>query len=451
MSFRIRSYVGLALLGAGIASLSAGCGEDAESSAKAAVRVLHLSYDAPAVDVFADGSRVAQGLTFQNATEYLTLDAGERDFAIAPAGQPASMAVLSVQNLNLAEDSRTTLVAYRSLASIAGLVLTDNLSPPAAGKIRVRAIHAAQGVGPVDIWNIPATGQPTALYTDVALGTAGNYLELPAGSYKIGFDVDKDLKPDLVFVLPTLPEGSIANLFAVKDAAGSVFLLSQLKNGNLTRVEPEPVEPGETFIRVLHLSPDAPEVDVLVNGSLRAVTGLAFLEGTDYLPLEPSTYNFSVVPVGGSAAASVLDINGLTLEKDKHYTAVAIGPLASIEALALVDDNSNLAPGNIRVRAIHAASAVGEVDIWNVPSVGAPGLLYENVPFGAVGNAIDLPAGAYTLGFDVDNNGVPDLTFSLPNLAAGTVTNVFAVSDSLGKVFLLAQLAGSTVTEIEAS
>ena len=69
-----------------------GCGEDeAESSAKAAVRVLHLSYDAPAVDVFADGSRVFQNLMFQKETGYLTVDAGQHDFAISAAGQPASL------------------------------------------------------------------------------------------------------------------------------------------------------------------------------------------------------------------------------------------------------------------------------------------------------------------------------------------------------------------------
>jgi hypothetical protein len=128
---------------------------------------------------------------------------------------------------------------------------------------------------------------------------------------------------------------------------------------------------------------------------------------------------------------------------------VAFGNLASIQALALMDDETNLAAGSIRVRAIHAAPGVGEVDIWNIPSTGSPSALYENVPFGVAGGYLDLPAGAYTLGFDVDDDASPDVLFDLPALPAGTVANVFAVNDTAGNVFLLAQLQTGDVARID--
>ncbi len=199
---------------------------------------------------------------------------------------------------------------------------------------------------------------------------------------------------------------------------------------------------------MVHLSADAPAVDVLADGADRVVTGLAFGEGTAYLTVDEGTYDFAVVPAGGAVDDSVLDINDLMLEADGYYTAVAYGELASISALLLEDDFDGLDAGNIRVRAIHTASAVGEVDIWNIPETGDPAPLYENVPFGVAGDYLDLPAAAYTLGFDVDNDASPDVIFELPALPAGTVANVFAVSDTSG-VYLLAQLEDGTLARVD--
>jgi hypothetical protein len=62
---------------------------------------------------------------------------------------------------------------------------------------------------------------------------------------------------------------------------------------------------------------------------------------------------------------------------------------------------------------------------------------------------MDLPAGAYSVGFDVDNDATPDVAFDLPALPAGTVANVFAVSEG-STVFLIAQLQDGTVARIDA-
>src|SRR5690242_6965489 len=45
-------------------------------SATAKVRVVHASPDAPAVDVWVDGSKVLSGVTFFTASDYLDLPAG---------------------------------------------------------------------------------------------------------------------------------------------------------------------------------------------------------------------------------------------------------------------------------------------------------------------------------------------------------------------------------------
>lgn len=206
-------------------------------------------------------------------------------------------------------------------------------------------------------------------------------------------------------------------------------------------------EEGKASLRVVHLSPDAPQVDIFVNGMDKAVEALPFAAGTGYLNIDEGMYDFSVAPNGGMVADSVLDINDITLSKGTFYTAVAYGMLSNISALALVDDYSDLDPGLIRVRAVHTADGVGEVDIWNIPEAGDSGLLYENVGYGVAGDYIDLPEGAYTIGFDVNNDAMPDLTFRLPALPAGTVANVFAVKDTSG-VYLIAQMQDGGIATI---
>ena len=216
-----------------------------------------------------------------------------------------------------------------------------------------------------------------------------------------------------------------------------------------------PVAPGNTAstnLRVLHLSPDAPAVDVFLNqGTSAAVTGLEFSEGTDYLQAPSGTYRVDVTPAGNPVSNAVLTVPGLSLGADRFYTAVALDELASIQALAVEDNFSALGTGMIRVRAIHAAATVGQVDIWNIPATGSPSLLYENVDFAMVGGVIDLAAGAYTLGFDLDDDATPDVVFSLPSLAAGTMANVFAVSEMGGTAFLLAQLQSGATVRIDAN
>jgi len=208
-----------------------------------------------------------------------------------------------------------------------------------------------------------------------------------------------------------------------------------------------PIPPTPAEIRVIHLSSTAPAVDVYVNGTTQAFSDVAFQEGTDSAELPPATYSFQIVASGSPPDPPVLSIDNLDLMPGVHYTAVAYDTLANIKALALVDDFSDPAAGNIRVRPIHAAPDVGQVDIWEVSDPGDPVLLYEDVNFGDVGAYAVLPAGSYTLGIDTDNDATPDLIFETGPLAEGSIANIFAVNDADG-VFLLAQFQNDSVVRI---
>jgi hypothetical protein len=204
----------------------------------------------------------------------------------------------------------------------------------------------------------------------------------------------------------------------------------------------EVAEQGQ--VRVIHMSPDAPNVDVYVDGIDDAVvTDLSFPNTTAYLDLDVGTYTFRVAPTGTSADDAVLVFEDVEVTTALKLTAGAYNEVASLEGFALVDDSEGLADTDLRVTVIHAAPAVGSVDIWEIS--GEPMQLLNDVPFGASATLPDLPSQAYVIGVDVDEDGVPDLSWDIPALPGGTQANLYAANQG-ADVFLIAQLAeGETI------
>jgi len=413
--------------------LAVGCDDD-DPPPTAKIRVLHLSRDAGTVDVNANGGALVTGVSFTEGSAYIAVAPGDYTLDIGPG-------VLTTPTLPLAANTFYTAVAFDDLASLQALALTDDLSAPAAGNIRVRVIHAAVGVGQVDILDV--TGMPSALFSDVDFGTAPAGAEIAAGTYSIGIDTDDDGAADLTYDLPALAAGTIVNVFAVKDTDDTVFLLAQFSNSAVARIN------ARTFVRGIHMSRDAGTVDIFEGGANLVVEDAVFEGGSDYLTLTEGTYTFDVAPADAGVGASVLTISNLDLAASTYYTAVVFNDLASIQSLALTDDLSAPAAGNIRVRAVHVAPLVGQVDIYDV--TGAPALLFADVDFGTATTAQEIPEGTYVLGIDTNNDGTSELTFNLPNLPAGTVANVYAANDTSDNVFLVAQLAGDVTASIPAN
>ncbi len=178
--------------------------------------------------------------------------------------------------------------------------------------------------------------------------------------------------------------------------------------------------PGFAWIRVAHASPDAPAVDIWVNGQV-VVSNLAFAKVTGYLLVPAGGYNIKVTPTGATTPV-VIDAN-VTLEKNKAYTVAAANVLASIEPLVFVDDNSEPGPGMARANFIHLSPDAPAVD---VRVQGGP-VLFANTAFKSASTPVMVPAGTYTL--EVVPAGAPGpvvLTLNNVALSAGTVYTVFA-------------------------
>ncbi|WP_345782515.1 DUF4397 domain-containing protein [Halostagnicola sp. A-GB9-2] len=146
------------------------------------------------------------------------------------------------------------------------------------------------------------------------------------------------------------------------------------------------VPDGVSAVRVAHFSPDAPAVDIYLDGE-QVLESVGYNDVTPYLEIEPGTAAVTITAAG--------DAEAVVFEDDVHfgqafYTVAAIGELEAdtFSPLILTDAGSAL------IRLAHASPDAPAVDV-----VGNDGSmdLFENVSFGMATNYVALPAGSYSL------------------------------------------------------
>jgi hypothetical protein len=192
---------------------------------------------------------------------------------------------------------------------------------------------------------------------------------------------------------------------------------------------------GDARIRVLHASPDAPAVDIFLDGS-EAISDLAFDEITDYVAVPAGDHKVDVFPAAADGTGDPAISADVTLAADTDYTVAAVGLLADIEPLVLLDDNTAPAAGEAKLRFVHASPDAPAVDIY---AEGA-GVVVPNAAFKDASGYLDLAAGTYNL--EVRAAGTETVALDLPGitLEEGKVYTAFAVGLLEGDPALNAKL-----------
>jgi Domain of unknown function (DUF4397) len=83
----------------------------------------------------------------------------------------------------------------------------------------------------------------------------------------------------------------------------------------------------------VHLSPNAPAVDIALKGGAVVFANTAFKGSKDFTPLDAKTYDLEVRVAGTTPV--VLALPGIKLEAGKIYTVFARGFLSGTGAQAL--------------------------------------------------------------------------------------------------------------------
>ena len=205
------------------------------------------------------------------------------------------------------------------------------------------------------------------------------------------------------------------NLFIVV-ALGIFSLISGCKKDDTSN----PMTPtaGNANVMIVHASPDAPGVDILVDDAV-AKMNLTYPANTGYVSLSAGNRNVKVNVTGTATTALQADV---TVMDGVYYSVFAIDSVSNVSTLALVDTLTTPATGNAHVRFIHLSPNAPAVD---VAVTGGP-VLFGNQSFKDYTSFTPVPANTYNL--EVRLAGTPTVVLPLPGitLSAGKIYTVFA-------------------------
>ncbi|MEO6802716.1 MAG: DUF4397 domain-containing protein [Granulicella sp.] len=170
-----------AALALGCAVLT-GCQSFRPANPSAMVRIIDVSPDAPALDMYQGDNAVAYNLNFGTVTSYVPIAPGNSTFMVAPAG--SRQALSSIQGTFTAGTLYTVLVDD-SATNLQQVILTDRVQAAASKASTapsVRLIHQAPRIGAVDIYLVPAGKRLSAVrpvVSNLAPGSSTGYLVVP--------------------------------------------------------------------------------------------------------------------------------------------------------------------------------------------------------------------------------------------------------------------------------
>ncbi|RCW77282.1 DUF4397 domain-containing protein [Saliterribacillus persicus] len=215
----------------------------------------------------------------------------------------------------------------------------------------------------------------------------------------------------------------------------SMVLVSSLFAGTVFADDHE-----NAMVRILHASPDAPEVDVYLNGDA-VVEGAGFKAATDYMEVPAGEHEVEIYPAGTMDEAVISET--LTVEAGMAYTVAATGMLDSLE-LTVGMDSMEVADGMTKVRVGHLSPDAPTVDVGLIDG----DTLFEGATFPAITDYMELDAGTYDLEIrTAEGDQVLDLSGT--TLEENTVYSVFAVNTAENlEVLMLEDYSGSMPSEM---
>ena len=241
------------------------------------------------------------------------------------------------------------------LVGVVGLVFAG-LAPNALAAAKVRVLHSAPDVPAVTVY---VNGN--AAIPSLAPLQNTDYLDLPAGTYKVAVSLAG--QPESAAVLRTdltVQDGKRYTAYAT-----GLLATNSVKLGALEDVVRAPFT--RSSIRIWHNSPDAPAVDILVNGQA-ALTNVPYGATSQYLPLPAGTYD---VKVNVAGTTTTVFSASLTLARGESYTAVAMGSVTGKGAPFGVKVLKDATSGAL-LRVLHASPNVPAVTPIICGSIRSP-------------------------------------------------------------------------------
>ncbi|MDU4936406.1 MAG: DUF4397 domain-containing protein [Peptostreptococcaceae bacterium] len=195
-----------------------------------------------------------------------------------------------------------------------------------SGTSLLRVFHAAPQAPAVDVYI-----NEKLVFSNLQFTQFSSYVKLKEGEYRIDIFQTGTMVQPIISGSLDLDEGQMLTIAAI----GNLDDLSLLViNDNADKK----ASPKVSSFRVVHLSPNTPAVDILVNNKI-LVENLAFKQNTSYVDIAPGSYNIEAVL--NSNKESVL-VFGAVLKTNRIYTIYIVGESPNLRAIQSVDGNTYL-------------------------------------------------------------------------------------------------------------
>ncbi len=182
---RSTRFAALALLAAGLA----GCQGIAGIQPVSEVRVIDVSPDAPALDIYQNSPQsspaVLYNVGFGTVSSYISIPAGANTHAATIAGTQQQLATVRG---NFLTGSQYTVLAGNISASLQMTVLKDQSYPAPTGQVALRFLDQATRAVAVDIYLVPpgsALARVAPIDTGLSYSSNTGYINIPSGAYSI--------------------------------------------------------------------------------------------------------------------------------------------------------------------------------------------------------------------------------------------------------------------------
>lgn len=214
-------------------------------------------------------------------------------------------------------------------------------------------------------------------------------------------------------------------------------------------------------IRIAHFSPDAPAVEIYLNGEPSGIQTLAFGDISGWVELPAGSYSIAVAPIGAGIDAAAVGPANFNLRHGSWVSVAATGSLnaGTLGADVIVEDYSPLQAGESRVTVFHGIEDAPAVDV--ILSDGTK--LISNLSFGEY-ETLTVPSAIYDLAvvaagtsgpavIDLSNTMLNNATYyfvAATNSLAAPEVALSAVELSTVAPLFGKQVAAGTIAEIAA-
>ncbi len=215
------------------------------------------------------------------------------------------------------------LVALLFISSIILVSCTDdeesNSTAPVLEKANVKVVHASPDAPGVDLFidnNVAGT--------NLTFPNNTGYLQVDEGT--------RNVKVNVTGTQTTVIDADL-NLEGTKNY--SVFAVDQVTNLSPLVLVDDLTAPamGNAHVRFIHLSPNAPPVDITTTDGIVVFGNYAFKDYSEFTPIPAGSYDLQVRLAGTDTV--VLELNGISVSDGSIYTVFAKGLVGGTDSQAL--------------------------------------------------------------------------------------------------------------------